>query len=173
MINNEIISFINNASAKGASREQIRAALTTEGGWASQDVEEAFHRIDAPKPTEKISAPEAKAKVFSDASVAPDARETTENKDETAEVLSPENDFVDLSALSFKDIAGGTSLSVTHPDVDKKSKIPTPLVLAFIVFAFIASFIIWPKGGVRVSPQIQEQQQRDMERMIQDSQPLQ
>ena len=55
----------------------------------------------------------------------------------------------------------------------KDEKQATFMLGILVVIIFTATIVIWPKGGVRVSPQIQEQQQRDMERMIQDSQPLQ
>ncbi|MFA5831120.1 MAG: hypothetical protein WC878_04815 [Candidatus Paceibacterota bacterium] len=175
MINNEIISFINKVSVKGTSREQIRAALIADGGWTAQDVDEAFRAIDTPKLSEKISADKVKEEDFSDTSVSSDiprGQEASENKNESIADLPPENDFVDLSGASFKDVAEGSSLSVNHPDAKKKSKIPTPLVFAFIVFALIASFLIWPSGEIKVSPQVLEQQQRDMEKMIQESQSL-
>ncbi|MFA5831122.1 MAG: hypothetical protein WC878_04825 [Candidatus Paceibacterota bacterium] len=43
-------------------------------------------------------------------------------------------------------------------------------ILAVIIFS--VAILIWPSGEIKVSPQVLEQQQRDMEKMIQESQSL-
>ncbi len=46
MINNEILSFIKEQIAQGATKDKVKDMLVTQGGWDEKDVEEAFETIN-------------------------------------------------------------------------------------------------------------------------------
>lgn len=46
MINNEILSFIKDQLAHGATKDKVKDMLIAEGGWDDKDVEEAFETIN-------------------------------------------------------------------------------------------------------------------------------
>lgn len=152
MINSEIISFINKAADQKISREHIRNALTANGGWTAEDVEEAFLSIDAPHnespgiaSVSEVAAPNPRNIATVSGFSKIDGSESTVWH-ETKGVGFNENDYARRSYFSdrYKPIM---MRWVLKTGLVKDENAAYGVLMALVLLLFAMTFIIWPRSA--------------------------
>jgi hypothetical protein len=154
MINSEIISFINKAAGQKISREQIRNALTANGGWTAEDVEEAFLAIDAlqNEPPEIASVSEVAIPNFRNIAAVSgfskiDGSESTVWH-ETKNVGFNENDsFYARRSYSSDRYKPIMMRWVLKTGLVKDENAAYGVLMALVLLLFAMTFIIWPRSA--------------------------